>query len=151
MTGAVIWALGVGAFLLVIQLFKTRVAQAVPIARLAGPGLFEIEVVGESHYQEEIESVVGGRTEDGCEEIVEAALILEEANPHDPKAVRVDIEGKTCGYLSRTNARAYRDELAKLGHGRITGRCKAMVVGGWDRGDDDRGHFGVRLDLPVAV
>jgi hypothetical protein len=31
--------------------------------------------------------------------------------------------------------------------------CRARIIGGWEREDDDRGHFGVRLDLtfPVVV
>jgi hypothetical protein len=69
-------------------------------------------------------------------------------NPYDSKAIRVDIQGNTVGYLSRENARQYRKRLEKAGHKGMTATCFAMVVGGWDRGSGDKGHFGVRLDLP---
>ena len=68
----------------------------------------------------------------------------------DPKAVRIEIEGETVGYLSRENARDYRDALRRAGHPRLArATCKANIRGGWDRGPDDRGHFGVWLDIPI--
>jgi len=117
-------------------------------ATLPGPGDFAVDVVGESKYQDVIELAAGGRTVDGCEMVVDAVLVLENANPYDPKAVQVWIGGRLCGYLNRKNARAYRKELKKTGHPNITASCKAVIVGGWDRGRDNRGHFGIRLDLP---
>lgn len=117
-------------------------------AALPGPGDFAVDVVGESRYQDALAIAAGGRTADGCEKIVDAVLVLEDSNPHDPKAVQVLIGGKVCGYLSRDNARAYRKQLQRAGHPNITASCKAIIVGGWDRGKGDCGHFGVRLDLP---
>ncbi len=117
---------------------------------LPGPGTFAIEAVGESHYQDALERICGGRTEDGASEIVEALLILEDENPYDDKAVRVDIEGRTVGYLSRDSARQYRRRLTEGGLGGATAKCMAKIVGGWDRGENDKGHFGVRLDLPTG-
>ena len=29
--------------------------------------------------------------------------------------------------------------------------CSALIVGGWDRGPDDQGYFGIKLDLPIRV
>lgn len=119
-------------------------------ATLPGPGDFAIEVVGESSYQDAIESVAGGRTEDGCELVVDAVLVLEDTNPYDPNAVQVLIAGCVCGYLNRENARAYRKQLKKAGQPDITASCKAMIVGGWERVQNDHGRFGVRLDLPYT-
>ncbi len=115
---------------------------------LPGPGDFAINVVGESNYQDAIEAAAGGRTEDGCDEVVDAVLVLEDSNPYDPKAVQILINGRVCGYLSREIARGYRKRLKEAGHPRSTASCQALIVGGWDRGPDDRGYFGVRLDLP---
>lgn len=42
-------------------------------------------------------------------ETVEAQLVLDDDNPYDPKAVRIDIRGETVGHLSRELARDYRD------------------------------------------
>ncbi len=123
---------------------------AYPSAQLPGPGTYEFDIVGESQYQDELEAICGGRTEDSAEHLTEAVLHLEDSNPHDNQAVRVAIGGNTVGYLSRKDARSYRKQLKQLGHERILCKCNAMVVGGWQRSRTDRGHFGVKLDLPVA-
>lgn len=81
--------------------------------------------------------------------IVEAVLVHENDNPYDNKAIRIDIQGMTVGYLSRKDARQYRKKLKEAGHPGITAKCFALIVGGWDRGPENRGHFGVRLDLPT--
>lgn len=105
--------------------------------------------MGESNYQRALEAICGGRCRDGWELKKQAELVLEDSNPHDSRAVRVDIEGRTVGYLSRRFAKGFRDRLAlqKLPEGPYS--CPAIIVGGWDRGGGDVGHFGVRLDLPV--
>lgn len=115
-----------------------------------GPGLFELEVVGESNYQAALERVCGGRTGDGHDLRVKALLVLEDANPYDSNAVRVDIDGQAVGYLSRRHAVQYRRALAATGYGRADAYCDAVIRGGWDRGGGDRGHFGVRLDIPMG-
>lgn len=117
---------------------------------LPGPGTYEFDIVGESKYQGALEAICGGRTEDSAEHVTEAVLYLEDSNPHDNLAVRVDIDGRTVGYLSRKDARSYRQQLKQLGHDRLVCRCDAMVVGGWRRSRTDQGYFGVKLDLPVA-
>jgi hypothetical protein len=118
--------------------------------RLPGPGTYAFDIVGESKYQDALEAICGGRSEDSADHFAEAILYLEDSNPYDNQAVRIDIDGQTVGYLSRENARAYRKQLKQLGHERLTCRCNAKVVGGWRRGQSDQGHFGVKLDLPVA-
>jgi hypothetical protein len=122
-----------------------KVAQA----ELPGPGSYDIEVVGESHHQKELEIICGGRSDQCARVKTTAILVLEDDNPYDSKAVRVEIGGYTVGHLSRENARQYRKRLKEAGHPCIIASCKALIVGGWDRGDGDRGHFGVRLDLPT--
>lgn len=136
-----VWRIGKGA---------SRASGSGQVGAISGPGDFEIEVVGESHYQQALERICGGRSEDGAEEYVTAILVLEDTNPYDKMAVRVDIEGHTVGHLSRDNARAYRRQLKAAGHPRLTATCNAVIRGGWDRGGGDRGHFGVRLDLPTG-
>src|SRR5262245_42090638 len=103
-------------------------------AALPGPGKFSVQVVGASSYQEALELAAGGRSEDGVEKIVDAVLLLEDSNPHDPMAVQILIGGYVCGYLGRENAKAYREQLRKAGHPKVTISCKAKIVGGWDRG-----------------
>ena len=113
------------------------------------PGAYDVDVVGESHYQDALEEICGGRTEDSQRLNVSAYLVPEDDNPYDSKAVRVDIEDRTVGYLDRETARSFREQLGKAGCGGMVARCPAIIVGGWDRGGGDRGHFGVKLDLPA--
>ena len=121
-----------------------------PSGFLKGPGTFQLPIVGESHYQDELEAICGGRTEEGEDLLTEALLVLEDSNPYGPEAVRVDIDGRTVGHLSRENACEYRRRLVEAGHPRLRARCRARIRGGWDRGADDRGHFGVWIDLPTG-
>lgn len=116
---------------------------------LVGDETFPLAVVGESKYQENLEAVCGGRTEEGVNRLVSARLILEDSNPYDRDAVRVEVSGRTVGYLNRQDAKAYRQYLQKTGAARAIGVCNAQIRGGWKRGEDDQGNFGVRLDLPL--
>ena len=115
---------------------------------ILGPDLFETEVVGESNYQPALEVICGGRKARSAEFYCEAALVLENSNPHDNKAVRIDINGKTVGYLSRRLAREYRQRLVEAGHPNLSGICKAVIRGGRDKGNGELTYFGVWLDLP---
>jgi hypothetical protein len=117
-------------------------------AELPGPGEFQIEAVGTSKYQRALELAAGGRNEDGVEVYVQALLVFENDNPHDANAVKVFIGHTLVGYLKRTDAKSYRQQILKAGRGELVGCCAAKIVGGWDRGPDDQGYFGVRLDLP---
>jgi hypothetical protein len=109
---------------------------------LEGDGRFRLPVVGESFYERAFLELVGPRRPEGYNVVVDAALIPENDNHHDPKAVRVEISGKKVGYLSRSMARRFRMRFA-----RRTVYCRAKIIGGWDRGGGDSGHYGVRLDL----
>jgi hypothetical protein len=118
---------------------------------LKGNGDYETDVVGESHYQSSIEKICGPRSPEGEEKEVTAQLVLEDNNRHDKEAVRVDIEGQTVGYLSRSDARSFRAELKKkLPRGTEAGTltCGALIVGGWEKSKNDRGFYGVKLDIP---
>jgi hypothetical protein len=101
------------------------------------------------HYQKALKALAGPKCEDGVEHVehyCKATLVLENNNPHDDKAVRVDIDGRTVGYLSRDMAREYRRKVAS---GSMT--VQALIVGGWNRGGGDTGHYGVKLDLPDGI
>lgn len=111
-------------------------------------GDYSCEVVGESHYQGALERIVGGRTEDSANYRCVAQIVPEPTNRHDRNAMRIDIEGKTVGYLSRWDAKTLRKMLRKQ---RVDGpvSANAIIIGGWARGKRDVGHFGVRLDVPL--
>jgi hypothetical protein len=115
---------------------------------LPGPGTFTVEVVGASRRQDALAAVVERHGRSGRTVTVDALLVLEDSNPHDANAVRVEIEGELVGYLSRDNARRYRVDLAAAGQPHASVRCKARIVGGFETASGERAHFGVRLDLP---
>lgn len=112
---------------------------------LEGDGRFRLPVVGESFHEPAFIAICGPRRPEGYDLVVDAVLIPENDNRHDTKAVRVEIKGKKVGYLSRAMARRYRMRFA-----RRTVHCRAKIIGGWDRGGSDTGHFGVRLDLSAS-
>lgn len=122
-----------------------------PALRLSGDGRFHIAVVGESRYLQAFQHIFGPRTSDGIDQECDAHLVLEDDNPFDDHAVRVDIEGRTIGYLSRADARTYRTWLAVKSRANDARCCRALVRGGWDRGGDDVGDYGVSLDLPAEA
>jgi hypothetical protein len=109
---------------------------------VTGPGAFAVDVVGVSRRQDVLEAAA----EHGA--IHDALLILEDDNPHDDQAVRVEIGGRMCGYLKRDVARRYRENLAAAGNEHLTVRVKAKIIGGFETASGERAHFGLRLDLP---
>lgn len=115
---------------------------------LSGPGDFAVEVVGVSRRQDAIAEIVARHGRSGRTLTVDALLILENANPHDANAVRVEIDGALIGYLSRDNACRYRADLAAANTPDVTVQCSARIVGGFETANGNRAHFGVRLDLP---
>ncbi len=103
-----------------------------------------VEVVGESYYQPALRAAARGRS--GWEAPpVAAVLVPEPRNPHDEHAVRVDVNGRTVGYLPRGIAPPYQRELLKLDGRGVAGSCPARVTGGGE------GYFyGICLDLAPA-
>jgi hypothetical protein len=114
-----------------------------------GGGEFDQEVVGESHYQNHLKKICGGYKRRGNRKEVFARLHYENNNPHDKQAIRVDINGKTAGYLPREDARYYRKRIEKVGQEGIVISCNAIIFGGKKFGFLRKTHFGVLLDLPL--
>jgi hypothetical protein len=64
-----------------------------------------VNVAGESHYQDALETVAGGRTCFGVRiPLITAQLVREPANPYDPNAVRVEADGRELGYVAKEEA-----------------------------------------------
>jgi hypothetical protein len=128
---------------------QKMIVQSQSGAFVPGDGSYLFEVVGESHYQADLERIVGGRTEDSASFQCVGTLIPEPDNPYDPQAVCVSVDGCTVAHLSRDWAAKFKDALLSSGYARAS--CKALIVGGWDRGEDDRGHFGIKLDIALPL
>lgn len=114
---------------------------------LAGGRGYTFEVVGESHRQDALNAICGGKCEDGHDIKVTAQLIIIEGNPHDPNAVGVFVDSQMVGYVPRDVASLIRSELMRLSPDERPVTCDARIVGGWDRGDGDEGHYGIKLSL----
>lgn len=110
-------------------------------------GGLEVGVVGESHYQDALTAIVGGKRSESVRIPTHAILVPEPDNPYDPNAVAVYIDGRKVGHLPRPAAQAFAPVGQRLAEQRQVGACSAIITGGWDRGDGDTGHFGVTLDL----
>ena len=105
-----------------------------------------VEVVGESYYQEALEKICGGKCREGHEKEMPALIVREKDNPYDANAIKVTIDGMKVGHLNRMMAERLAPALDARGISQIEG--VALIVGGWDRGEKDQGHFGVSLQLP---
>ena len=106
-----------------------------------------LEVVGESHHQEALWGIVGGRTATPVRFETLALLIPNPDNEFDPNAIEVRIDGLLVGYLSREDAATYRPGLIRLmEHSQVPlVALHAVVVGGGPR-DSGLGYLGVFLD-----
>ena len=140
-----------------ISMFRKVRAAAAVVSRIrSGPvskadvefleGSKRHDVVGESFYQKGISSICGGHSREGHKLEIVAVLRPEPANPHDANAVAVLIDGKQVGHLPRAKAKALQKPLIALerSSGKPVG-CRGLIVGGWDRGRNDQGQFGVQL------
>lgn len=131
---------------------RHRTTQARPLQSPIGDSDeidYNIEVVGESKYQRTIQAIAGPRSHEGHEIHTQATLVPEPNNRYDENAICVKIDGKRVGYLDRETAIEWRDHLAAQGLPIATYRAPAVIRGGWDRGGNDQGHFGIRLRLPL--
>jgi rubrerythrin len=132
---------------------RTPVSTGIHAERLA-PTLFggseTLEVVGESHRQEVLWRIVGGRRTEPVRHDVCAILQPEPTNVHDSNAVMVLIENELVGYLSHHDAALYHPGLIRL----ITQTNTpiglfGVIVGGGERADG-LGSLGVFLDHDPA-
>ena len=105
-----------------------------------------VNAAGESHYQDALEAVAGGRTAFGvCIPLITAELVREPANPYDPNAVRVEADGRLLGYVAKEDAARFHAVIDKLAAQDRPATCRARLTGGWDRGQLDRGTIGLQL------
>ena len=110
-------------------------------------GRYELEVVGESHYQSVLTRLAGDHGTEAAEVGYEAELVPEDNNSFDDKAIAVRISGNTVGYLSRDDARSFRRRLAQMGLSKQVTISDAVVVGGWVDRSGGKAHYGVKLDV----
>jgi hypothetical protein len=110
----------------------------------------DLELVGEASYQDALWSICGGAEGDRIRHRVIGLLVREPTNPHDPNAIRVDIDGLTVGYLSAEDAVRYGAGLSALvaQHGCAIALHGVIVGGGCY--PDGPGRLGVWLEHDPA-
>lgn len=91
-------------------------------------GRFMLGAVGESHYATQIADIDKRHGIPGKITITPAKLVLDDQNPYDNLAVRIEIDGTTVGYLSRNDAKTYRKLLSDEKQGNVIGACRAKIV-----------------------
>lgn len=111
---------------------------------LGGQG--RVEVKGESHYQDALGRVCGGKCPEGHLRKVLAILEPEFENPHDKNAIAVRVDGELVGYMAKESAADYAPIARLLSDKGKIGAARAFIRGGWLRPNDE-GHFGIELEL----
>jgi hypothetical protein len=105
----------------------------------------DLEVVGESFYQENLWRLAAARPGEPVRVEITAVLVAEDDNPHDSNAIAVWIDGLKVGHLSRENARAYRPGLLALQRAHQMPIALTGVITGGGMRDDGPGRLGVFL------
>jgi hypothetical protein len=113
-----------------------------------GNGAFDVIVVGVSYYQEALRSILGDTSGQAVRMLVPAEIIPDDENPFDAYAVRIEIDRKLVGHLSKRNAREWRSKMISENLSGAT-TCAARIV--WDRGAKKEGSYGVWLDVDLTL
>lgn len=107
-------------------------------------GFVEIDVAGESNYQDALRPIAEAHASLQTDQLLTATLVAESNNPHDASAVRVDVASRAVGYLPRAIAQRYR--AAVRAHFKLKGPVPPITVPAETRGKDR--NYGVFLHLP---
>ena len=75
---------------------------------------------------------------------------MAELVPIEGNGVEVRIEEATVGFLQHGDRELLDAAIEDSIHEDGEATCRAMIRGGWDRGGDDVGFFGVTLYLPTG-
>lgn len=110
----------------------------------------EVVVKGEASYQDAIARIAGGRQirDEGVQIPVQAQLRCEPTNQYDANAVQVLIDGNVVGYLSKKEATRYCPVITRAEQAGALVFVEGLVCGGWSDGDQNVGHFGVKVFMP---
>ena len=112
-----------------------RLFRSKPKPAILYPGSDRLDVVGESYYQDTLWKTVGGRRSDEVRCETHAVLMPESKDSEYPEAIRVLIDGKVIGSLSRYDAPLYRPGLGRLmGSTNRLVALNATILGGGELG-----------------
>lgn len=120
-------------------------------------GEHDFEIVGESHFQAQLWSLVGSTAaaDERMPHEAVAVLLPVSDNPYDANAVEVHIDGMKVGHLSRDDAADLRADIEELSETNGTAIsmivCNAAIFGGYVTKDGGRAMLGVKLDLELPL
>lgn len=116
-------------------------------------GNFRLDVVGESHYFPELRQITSRLGGDG-EYAVIAHLVAEPSNTFDRHAIRVDIDGMTCGYLPKDLTSEIRPLLEYAKRKSCSLSAKARVWAGtasYSESGTRAGNFIASVSLDIGT
>jgi hypothetical protein len=144
-----IWVIVIGIILFILYRIRSGLnVQISDLEDISSGGDFDQPIVGESKYQSQLNAIVGERNPKGVRIKKTAVISLDDDNQYDKKAVCVDIENKTVGYLSREDARLFRKHIKSQGIKGFEWRVDALIIGGKLRNNEWL-SYGVVLDLSI--
>lgn len=106
-----------------------------------------VNVVGESHYQPAIRAACGAGINEEVKFECFAELVPEPTNPYDPNAMKVLIEERLVGYLSRADAVELGPAIMAARETTGGGLCRAVIAG---HKDSETTNLGVFLHLDIS-
>jgi hypothetical protein len=125
---------------------RTRLVEDRLDERVNLPGHEPVDVVGESLHQDALLALTGGERHYGGVDVVAVAhLVPERDEPSSP--IGVVIEGELVGRVSDEEVPWVRAIVDRAIGTQGVATCRARIRGGWDRGHDDLGFFGVTLEV----
>ncbi|MBA3877621.1 MAG: hypothetical protein C0498_11955 [Anaerolinea sp.] len=107
----------------------------------------EQQVVGESHYQDELAEVSNLANGVVRRRDVVAVLVAEPDNRYDRNAVRVEVFGRQVGYIPKEDAEEISPILLTLHRQGTFIASQAAIVGGGIGRSGSRLSFGIRLAI----
>ncbi|MDN4172602.1 hypothetical protein QWY28_06585 [Nocardioides sp. SOB77] len=111
------------------------------------PRTQQLEVAGEWYRADELRALFTRHSkvsDSGAELRLPATLVPDAANPHDPKAVAVFVDGLHVGYMERADAQKYHDAIGALPGGELVATSRQ-----WLRASATDTWARVTLSLPL--
>jgi hypothetical protein len=123
-----------------IGLFK----EDLPESEYRGSGRCDTDVAGVATYQDNLETICGGRTTQAAKFAVNARVIPDA----EAGLTHVEIRGRRVGHLKPSDAKFLAKQLEKAGVGPCVLKVTAVVLGGRRKKNGENEEFTVKLCLP---
>jgi hypothetical protein len=112
---------------------------------------FELDITREDQYRATLKAIYEPCVPRGVNQFETAWFILEDRNPHNKNAVRVEIRCKQVGDPTPEAAILSCQHLKARGTPKADAQCQTVIRGGWISSDGRKGSYGVSLAIPGLV